>query len=78
MTAGIFCAVNALGETPAEALTQQPSSKFLGDYLHVCDRSGEILDEFDDDFRHCRCHQPSAEVLALQDAISVRLDAGRR
>ena len=50
---------------------------FLGKFLHVCDKTGEMLDEFDDDFRHCRCFQPTNEILALQDAINVRMDASR-
>lgn len=56
------------------ALRQQ----FLGEYLHVCDRTGELCDEFDDAFAQCRCLQPTAEILALQDAINVRLDQARR
>lgn len=53
------------------------TDKWIGDYVHICDRTGGVVDEFDDDFRHCRCFQPTKEILALQDAINVRLDAGR-
>lgn len=58
-------------------MSKPQPDKWIGDYLHVCDRTGEVLDELDDDFRHCRCFQPSKAILALQDAINVRLDLER-
>lgn len=54
------------------------SDKWIGDYVHICDRTGDVMDEFDDAFRHCRCFQPTKEILALQDEINVRLDLGRQ
>lgn len=35
------------------------------------------IDEFQDEFAVCRCFQPTPEVLAIQDAINIRLDAMR-
>lgn len=49
----------------------------LSAYLHLCDRTGELCDELDDEFAYCRCFTPTAEILALQDAIAVRLDRAR-
>lgn len=70
-------------EKPADSALARPeeinckTDKWLGDYLHVCDRSGVLVDEFDDDFRHCRCFQPTPEILNLQDEINVRIDLHR-
>jgi hypothetical protein len=69
------------GTTPPDSGLARPddckTDKWIGDYVHICDRTGAVLDEFDDDFRHCRCFQPTKQILALQDAINVRLNASR-
>lgn len=50
-----------------------------GDYLHQCTRNSDrLIDETCDEFIHCRCFQPTAEVLALQDKLIIALDAKRK
>lgn len=50
----------------------------LGFYAHACAAwDGLVIDEHDPEFTACSCFHPSAEILALQDKLSIDMDKTR-